>query len=357
MKGSRKTSTAYTFVDMLMASSNSEKSEQQERKETESHETQERKRSILQKFVAAIFDDEENNSGHNKSQAGTEESTKNPESEDTKTRMVSEVQHLNRDRKKSLLVHVFDEILFRLQHNEQELPIGSTEDQGSVGDADDKYITGENDWRQEEIDNVPNEDKCKTHNSVDFVEGKHDETVTDREDQTEDIAETSDWKRRRQRKHGIVVIPNGKKHGLPNLGFEQDRNDDAESGKLGNTSVREPKKSVTFSVPEFPEMPSMNEKRRQELNRDELAHEKTSLDGSTQNYLKQHCTDDNRIESSEGGINSSPSKDNPDVPGFSVSSAIFPSEKKRPKRIKDWLKDLNLYKVSFSALKFFSFLF
>ena len=128
---SKNNSLAYTFVDMIMASSNSEKNEHEidSNEETQSHALRARKRSILQKFVAAIFYDDENNSGHNQSQSNTEEKAKNPESEDTKTRMISEVQHLNRDRKKSLLVRVFNGLLFRIQNDEQELPIGSIEDQ------------------------------------------------------------------------------------------------------------------------------------------------------------------------------------------------------------------------------------
>ena len=47
---------------------------------------------------------------------------KNPESEDTKIRVVLEVQHLDRERKKSPLMLDSDGILLRLQHEEYKQP-------------------------------------------------------------------------------------------------------------------------------------------------------------------------------------------------------------------------------------------
>ena len=47
---------------------------------------------------------------------------KNPESEDTKIRVVLEVQHLDRERKKSPLMLDSDGILLILQHEEHKQP-------------------------------------------------------------------------------------------------------------------------------------------------------------------------------------------------------------------------------------------
>ena len=101
---------------MVMASTEYE--EQQSEKngcgETKSHELRIRKRSLPQKFAVAMFADGKIDN--------IDQNHKNPESEDTKIRVVLEVQHLDRERKKSLLMLDFDGILLILQHEEHKQP-------------------------------------------------------------------------------------------------------------------------------------------------------------------------------------------------------------------------------------------
>ena len=84
--------------------------------ETKSHELRIRKRSLPQKFAVAMFADGKIDN--------IDQNHKNPESEDTKIRVVLEVQHLDRDRKKSPLMLDFDGILLILQHEEHKRPTG-----------------------------------------------------------------------------------------------------------------------------------------------------------------------------------------------------------------------------------------
>ena len=110
---------------------------------TKSHEVRIRKRSLLQKFAVAMFGDGKIDN--------TDQNHKNPESEDTKIRVVLEVQHLDRERKKSPLMLDFDGILLRLQNEEHEQPMD--------GKADD-HTTDEELWntRHEEIKNTTEKD-------------------------------------------------------------------------------------------------------------------------------------------------------------------------------------------------------
>ena len=89
--------------------------------ETKSHELRIRKRSLPQKFAVAMFADGKIDN--------IDQNHKNPESEDTKIRVVLEVQHLDRDRKKSPLTLDFDGILLILQHEEHKRPTGFATDE------------------------------------------------------------------------------------------------------------------------------------------------------------------------------------------------------------------------------------
>ena len=55
--------------------------------------------------------------------------------------------------------------------------------------------------------------------------------------------------------------------------------------------------------------------------------------------------EDKETESVEDGCNPSTSEDKQEVLGLPVSSPIHPAKKRRPKTIKHWLRDPNLYKV------------
>ena len=144
---------------MVMASTEYE--EQQSEKngcgETKSHELRIRKRSLPQKFAVAMFADGKIDN--------IDQNHKNPESEDTKIRVVLEVQHLDRERKKSLLMLDFDGILLILQHEEHKQPtcFGAMKNQVTTGGKADDHTTDEELWsaRQEKIKYTIEEDLWK----------------------------------------------------------------------------------------------------------------------------------------------------------------------------------------------------
>ena len=142
---SRRTSLAFKFTDMVMASTEYEEyqSEMNGCGETKSGELRIRKRSLLQKFAVAMF-------------------------ADGKTDL--EVQHFDSERKKSLRTLDFDDILLRLQHEEHEQPtsFGAMENQVAMDGIDDDHATDEESWnaRQEEIKNITDKDMWKMTNSV-----------------------------------------------------------------------------------------------------------------------------------------------------------------------------------------------
>ena len=126
--------------------------------ETKSHEMRIRKRSLLQKFAVTMFVDgkiDDTDRNHDQPWSSEEETTKNPESEDTKIRLALEVQHLDRERKKSPLMLDFDGILLILQHEEHKQPTGFAvmENQVTMDGKADDHATDEELWnaRQKEI--------------------------------------------------------------------------------------------------------------------------------------------------------------------------------------------------------------
>ena len=271
--------------------------------ETKSHEVRVRKRSLLQKFAVAMF-------------------------ADGKTDL--EVQHFDSERKKSLRTLDFDDILLRLQHEEHEQPtcFGAMENQVTMDGIDDDHATDEESWnaRQEEIKNITDKDMWKMTNSA--------------------APKTSFCTVFKQRKHGMVLFPDDCKFGLSNSGFEDDGGDDDKKESLCGTSVRKQRKSVTFDPSGFLEMPPMNGTERQELNLDHTPDNKTSLDESMQDFPKQPVRKIERIEGCDGTNNSVTSADNPDLLGVPVQSTSSISEGRRPKGIKNWLKDPNVYMVN-----------
>ena len=290
--------------------------------ETKSHEVRIRKRSLLQKFAVAMFGDGKIDN--------TDQNHKNPESEDTKIRVVLEVQHLDRERKKSPLMLDFDGILLRLQHEEHKQPTGFAvmENQVTMDGIADDHATDEESWnvRQEEIKNTTEADMWKMTNSA--------------------APKTSFCTAFKQRKHGMVLIPDDGKFGLSNSGFEDDGGDDDKKESLCGTSIKKQKKSVTFDPSGFLEMPSMNGTERHGLNLDHTPDNKTILDESTQDFPKQHVRKIERIEGCDDTNNSLTSADNPDLHGLPVQSTSSISEGRRPKGIKNWLKDPNVYMVN-----------
>ena len=90
----------------------------------------------------------------------------------------------------------------------------------------------------------------------------------------------------------------------------------------------------------------MNGTERRGLNLDHTPDNKTILDESTQDFPKRHVRKIERIEGCDGTNNSLTSADNPDLLGLPVQSTSSISEGRRPKGIKNWLKDPKVYMVN-----------
>ncbi|XP_022807353.1 uncharacterized protein LOC111344393 [Stylophora pistillata] len=345
-----KESLAHRFVDMIMASSQFE-TYQHDLNESEdilSREQRERKKSFLRKSVNALLKDKENDSDHNQSNPDTEMARNNPESEDTKNWICLEVENLDRERKNSLLFRVYNGLFSRLHHAEerQATYTGSNGHQAAEDNEYDKDITGGKYCKKEEMDTIPEEKIRKTSLGMDSSNKGERKIGNDKETMIKDFSEASVSSDHGQSEYGHPAIPNGDDYRLPSFGFTCDRNEDAVKANVLNTSVGKPNKAVTFSSPVFPAMPSMLEDQPKELVFNELIGETTNLNESAQNYLRQSWKNDESIVSYKGNNNSSVVEANPDLHGPHVLPESVQSKRKRPKRIKDWLRDPNLYKVA-----------
>ncbi|PFX27726.1 Major facilitator superfamily domain-containing protein 12 [Stylophora pistillata] len=383
----RRRSIAHNFIDMILATTQYEEkqSEMSGCEESRAPERPGRKRSLLQKFVEALFSDGEtdnNSQSQDQLQSATEETTKNPKSEDLQTPMFLEVQHLDPQRKRSLLMRVLDGLVLRLQQEEQVqfTCINGIEDQIAQDGEDDECVTGENFWRtgQEEIESAPDESEWELTNDVGFAEDKNrneeegidredqnktsrddstrnfpkqeciEELGNDSEDQSERIPETSFRTQCSQRKREMVDFPDGSKCGLSNSGFEDNESDGDRKRSLSNTLEGKRRKSVQFSSSEFSRKLSMNEKELQSLNLDYTPKKKTSLEECTQNFPKEDCREDEGIKACESRNDSSTGGDNPELLGVPVplTNGERGPERKHKKKIKEWLRDPRLYKVA-----------
>ncbi|XP_022803748.1 uncharacterized protein LOC111341063 isoform X2 [Stylophora pistillata] len=352
-KGSSQVNLAHRFVDMIMASSQVEtyQHEHNGHEENQSHEQRDRRKSLLQKFAAAIFSDGENETGLTLSVPDPEEGTKNPDSEDAKSQMCLEVQQLDRERKKSLLVRLLDGLLLRPDQEEQEQAkfTVAIEDEVTLDSKCERCVTDEDYYRKEEIETFPNEKTRNMYNNKNEsgkAQTEEEEKEDDKEKRIRAIPETSMESRRRQRKHAIVNASLNFDNGLSNFGFEYDKGDDAPKGKLVRISVRKPKKSVTFRAPEIYDMPSVDEGTRKNSSLVELTEEETIRKESAQKYVEKEFSKDECVASCEGNNNSSALDDNLDLESHPVPSDKLPSMRKPPKGVKDWLRDPNLYKVA-----------
>ena len=354
-----------------------------------SHELPKRKRSLLQTLVNALFSDgKTDDTGRNQDplKSATEDTTKNPKIEDLKRRLVSEVQHLDPERKRSLLMRVFDRLMFGLQREErvQLTCVNVTGDQIAKDGEEDEYVTGEEflEAGQVKIKNSPDEGEWIVTNEVGPPEGKNgneeaeidkedqnkisldditqsypkqdcrEEVRDDGEDQNENIPGTSFRTKRNQRKYGIVHLPDVGEYSLSNSGFEDDENDGDRIKSFCYAKEEKQKKTVTFFSSEFSEKPSVNEIECQGLNLDHTPEKKVSVDVCTQNYPKQGCREDERIETSESGNDSSAARENPELLGVPIPLKNAEPKRKPPKRIKDWLRDPGLYKVNLCSSNF-----
>lgn len=270
-------------------------------------------KSLLHKFAAAIFFDGENETGLTQSVPDPKEGTKNPDSEDAKSQMCLEVQQLDRERKKSLLMRFFDGLLARLDQEEEEQPKFTVDidDEVSLGSECERYLTHEDNYKKEEIKIFPNDETRNMYNNNE--DGKAPTEEEEKEDDEEKsiraIPETSVDSKRRQRKHTIVNTSLNDDNSLFNLGFSVDK--------------RTQKRSSFF----------------------ERTEGETIQKESAQKYVEQEFSKNKNIASYKGNDNSSALDDNPDLESLPVPLDKFPSGGKRPKRVKDWLRDPNLYKV------------
>ena len=340
---------------MLVTSWDEKADREEEEQNTPDYENdRQRKRSLLRKFVDVIFFDKEQEIDHSPSQTFTEieKSTQgdpqerdtkglmvlgfkgDQQSDDTRKQMVLGLQKLDRDRKKSLLVRVIDGLLSRSDHSQQEeIPTESIEDHAAVDIVNDEYTTGEDYWRQEGLQDIQRDDNRDSNNEVDSV---------DRQIQIdEEEKPTSVSAKCRQRRNGIVSITSDGQLGQPNLGFEHEGSDEIEEECTSDTSgLRRQKKSVTFCLSEFPVQPLMDGDGDggKDLKRD-------SSDEKLPTITERSQEQDKETESTEDGCNPSASEDKQEVLGLPVLSPIHPAKKRRPKTIKHWLRDPNLYKV------------
>ena len=301
---------AHVFVDMLMASSYDKRQEDEGREATEELEQRQRKRSFLQKFVAAIFNDEETNFDHSTPQK-TEETEDGLQQEDTRRNMVSELQHLPRDRKRSFVVRVINGLISRSDHghSQREWFADNIEDRVTHDSARDENGGGATLWRHEELEDVGNEDTKaeETYKNVHAIQNEDgiEELGIDKDDRF-DVLVTAQHRERVDVHFTNDVKPAGLH---TDLGCEYERGEKGENDcSSGSSGVRKLRKSVAFSLPETPTLTQISRKKRErELKLDDESVEKQVI----------------------------------------ISSPIRPPKKRRPKTVKDWLKDPNVYKVCY----------
>jgi len=312
---------------MFVTSSNENPDQKEEgHQNTVDHENRQRKRSSVQKFVEALFYDEGDEIDQSSSQTETEKSSQDDQHGNAPKKMVLGLQKLDRDRKKSLLVRVIDGLLSRSDHSQQDLSTESIEDHVRVNIADEEYALGEN-WRQEGIQEIRGEDNWDSNTTADSVKSAIE---IDQEDKP-----TTVLAKCRQRRNGIVSSTMDGQLGLPNFGFEDERSEEIEEECSSDTSgQRRHKKSVTFSLLELPVMPLPNEDGGNDFKLD-------TSDKKLATVTERSQEEDKVNEFVEGGCNPSASEDKQEA----GSSTIHPAKKRRPKTIKYWLKDPNLYKV------------
>ena len=338
---------------MLVSSPDEKADQEEEEQDTPDRENnRQRKRSLLRKFVDVIFFEEEEKIDQSPSQPKIEKSTQgdpkkgdkeiqkalrlneDPQTDDTRKQLVLELRKLDRDRKKSLLVRVFDGLLSRSDHIQQNVSTDSVEDHAAVDIANDEYATGDSYWKQEELEDIEREDDRDSNNEVGSVKG---ELEIDQEDKPISVSTQC-----RQRRSGVVSIIGDGQLGQPNLGFEDERSEEIEEECSSDTSgQRRQKTSVTFSLSELPVQPLMNRDGGKDLKLDASVERLSTVAERSQE-------DDKKTRSLEDGCYPSASEDKEEVLGVPVSSPIHPAKPKRcPKTIKHWLRDPSLYKVCF----------
>ena len=316
----------------MFVTSSKEKPGQEEEghQDTVDHENRLRKKSLLQNFVEVLFYDDGDEIDQSPSQTEIQETCQEDPQGDANKQMVMGLHKLGRDRKKSLLVRVIDGLLSRSDQSQQDLSTDSIEDQFSVEIVNKECAIGKS-WRQEGIQDIQREENWGNKATVDLFKR---EIETDQE-----VQPTSVSAKCRQRRSGVVSNTNVGQLGLPNFGFEDERSEEKEEECSGDISgQRRQKKSVTLSLSELPVVPLMKGNGGRDCKLD-------ACDEKLPTVTERSQEEDNETESVKNGCNRSTSEDKQEVLRLPVSSTIHPAKKRRPKTIKHWLCDPNLYKV------------
>ncbi|KAL9987823.1 hypothetical protein ACROYT_G002191 [Oculina patagonica] len=315
-KDARRTIMADVFVELLMASSYNKTVFDEGQEVTEEVEHRKRKKSFLQKFVAAVFNDEEAKAGHNTTHK-TEEAVEEPQNKESGDHLVLELHNLDRDRRKSFVVRVIDGLLSRLDHSQQEISTVNFEHQVAVNSAHGEYETGAQEAPQDEVKKDTGE--C-------FKKFPTIDETTELAIGRDDSADVSISAKYRNQVDVPVTIDG--KLGVPNFEFSED----VKKEELSNTSVvHKTRKSVAFSLPETPAITQIDEKTANELQLDDPLEKKVIMTGGEemQIHVQQQPTDTD-VHDNAGS-----------PPIIRCSHA-----KKRPKTVKDWLTDPDVYKVA-----------
>ena len=308
----------------MFVTSSKEKPGQEEEghQDTVDHENRLRKKSLLQNFVEVLFYDDGDEIDQSPSQTEIQETCQEDPQGDANKQMVMGLHKLGRDRKKSLLVRVIDGLLSRSDQSQQDLSTDSIEDQFSVEIVNKECAIGKS-WRQEGIQDIQREENWGNKATVDLFKR---EIETDQE-----VQPTSVSAKCRQRRSGVVSNTNVGQLGLPNFGYEHgERSEKIEECSSDTSGPRRQKRSVTFSLSKFPVQPLINGDGGKDLELD-------ASDEKPPTVADRSQEEDKETESVE-----SPSapEDKQEVLGRSV-----PAKKGPPKSLKNWLSDLNLYKV------------
>ena len=318
---------------MAVPTSLNKNANQEDEGHQDHRENRQRKKSFVKRFVEVLFYNEGDETDQSSSQTENEESSQEDAQGDARKQMVLGLQKVDRDRKKSLLVRVIDGLLCRSGHSQQDLSTESIKDRVVVNIENEEYAIGES-WRQEGIQDIQREDNRGNKTRVDPFKIENE---TDQKDKPTSVSAKC-----RQPRSGVVsrstIVG---QLGLPNFGFEYENSEEKEEECSSDSSGhRTQKRSVTFSSSELPVQPLMNWDGGKDLELD--AHESVEKPQTFENRSQEEKKE---TESVGDGSNPSALADKQEVRGLPVSTTIHPAKKRRPKTIKHWLRELNLYKV------------
>ena len=273
--------------------------EEPEREDTAKRENDHGRKSLLQKFLAAIFYEKED-CPETMPDTETEEATGLSGDGDSKARAVSELRHLDRDRKMSILTKVIEEVVSRSKIKQLEM---STNDTGNNVSNEEGENGKTKEWRRGS--------NTREHKSMVFLSSEEQQSYSSSEEQQsysanngdrpgvtqevlndkeeafetqkgrecgankdedqqmamennkelqdyfandegypENIQELSVSSKQTTRKNGNVSVPDHGELGFTNFGFDSDGRKDITNEDIMKSGPNLRKKSVTFSAPE-----------------------------------------------------------------------------------------------------------